>query len=425
MRVLVIGGGGREHVLAWKLAKSPKVSEIHCIPGNAGIEELATRHEGSEEDLEFLAWLANKQSIDVAVVGPEAPLVNGVVDRFEQKGLRVFGPRAGAARLEGSKSFSKDLMNSAGVPTAGYKVFDEYDEALAELRRSGAPIVVKADGLAAGKGVTVCETLEQAEEALRETMLDLKYGEAGRQVVLEERLEGEELSMLAFTDGKTILPLASSQDHKPAYEGGKGPNTGGMGAYSPAPVCTREVYATVVQDILQPTLLELQRAGIEYKGVLYAGLMVTDEGPKVLEFNVRFGDPEAQVILPRLQTDLMEPIWAVVEGELEEMRLAWSEEACLTVVLASGGYPIEYETGKTISGLDKAADMESTVVFHAGTDKDEHGNYITAGGRVLNVTALGTSLSEAHDRAYEAVKVVEFEDRHYRTDIGYRALERN
>jgi phosphoribosylamine--glycine ligase len=327
--------------------------------------------------------------------------------------------------LEGNKSFSKDLMNSAGVPTAGYKVFDEYDEAQAELRRSGAPIVVKADGLAAGKGVTVCETLEQAEEALRETMVDLKYGEAGRQVVLEERLEGEELSMLAFIDGKTILPLAFSQDHKPAYEGGKGPNTGGMGAYSPAPVCTREVYATVVQDILQPTLLELQRAGIEYKGVLYAGLMVTDEGPKVLEFNIRFGDPETQVILPRLQTDLMEPIWAVVEGELEEMRLAWSEEACLTVVLASGGYPIEYETGKTISGLDKAADMESTVVFHAGTDKDEHGNYITAGGRVLNVTALGTSLSEAHDRAYEAVKVVEFEDRHYRTDIGYRALERS
>jgi len=353
---------------------------------------------------------------------PEDPLVNGVVDLFEQKGLAVFGPNQQAAQLEGSKAFAKELLTTVGAPTAAYRVFDDHEQALQYVRTQRGPLVVKADGTAAGKGVFVCDTLEEALEALDAIMLESRFGAAGRRVVIEDKLEGEELSILAFTDGKTVLPLASSQDHKPAYDGDRGPNTGGMGAYSPAPVCTRSVYADTVQHILKPVLAGLHDGGIEYRGVLYAGLMVTEDGPQVLEFNVRFGDPEAQVILPRMETDLMEPIWAVVEGELEHMRLAWSEEACVTVVLASGGYPVKYETNKVITGLDELAQMDSTMVFHAGTALRD-GKYVTAGGRVLNVTALGDGFLEARDRAYQAVDRLHFDDMHYRTDIGYRALD--
>lgn len=423
MKVMVVGSGGREHTLVWKIKQSPLVSEVLCVPGNAGIAEEARCVTDVDEDTASLADLAQEEGVDLTVVGPEAPLVEGIVDEFEEKDLAIFGPRAQAARIEGSKGFAKDLMREQDIPTGDYRRFDEPEPAKNYIRQQGAPIVVKADGLAAGKGSIVCHELEEALEAVETIMVERKFGDAGDQVVVEEMLEGEELSILALTDGTTVIPLASSQDHKPAYEGDKGPNTGGMGAYSPAPAATEAVLDQVMEEVLVPAVEGLKQKGCSYKGVLYAGLMITEDGPKVLEFNARFGDPEAQVIIPKMENDLVEVMMAVVREELDEVNLHWSDQQAVCVVMASGGYPIDYETGKEITGLDAAKERDDVVVFHAGTARKD-GRLVTAGGRVLGITAWDPSLQKALDVAYEMVDEIDFEDCHYRTDIAYRALER-
>jgi len=422
MKVLVVGGGGREHALAWKLAQSPKVSEVIGAPGNPGIAKLGRCVQISPTDVKALADFAEKEGIELTVVGPEAPLVEGIVDEFEKRGLKIFGPSKAAARLEGSKAFSKEMMRKYGVPTADFEVFDDPEKAIEFVKKKGAPIVVKADGLAAGKGVVVAKTVEEAIEAIKKIMVDKVFGEAGNRVVIEECLFGEEASYLVITDGERFVPLATAQDHKAVYDGDRGPNTGGMGAYSPAPVLSEELEKEVQEKVIKPILEGMRKEGHPFKGVLYAGLMITDEGVKVLEFNVRFGDPEAQALLRRLDSDLFEVCTSAVEGRLVE-ELHWKPETSICVVLASRGYPGKYEKGKVITGIEEAEKVPTVVVFHAGT-KEENGKLLTNGGRVLNVTALGKDIVEARERAYEAIKRIHFDGMHYRKDIGLKALKR-
>ncbi len=418
------GNGGREHALAWKLSRDSEKAELFCAPGNAGTAELGTNLPIAAADVDGLAAWAARERPDLTVVGPEAPLCAGLVDRLEEEGLRVFGPRREAARLEGSKAFAKEIMEAAGVPTARAARFGDPRAAVEYIRRERGAVVVKADGLAAGKGVTVCATPEEAVRAVEEAMVDRAFGEAGNEILVEECLEGEEASILALVDGERIVPLASSQDHKRAFDGDAGPNTGGMGAYSPAPVVTGALWPLIREEVFGRTVAELRRRGIAYRGVLYAGLMMTGGGPKVLEFNCRFGDPETQAVLPRLRTDLAPALAACAEGRLDASMVGWREEACVCVVVASGGYPGPYARGMAIEGLDEAGALDEVTVFHAGTKRDPDGRVLTDGGRVLGVTALGADLRAAVDRAYAAVGHIRFEGAHCRRDIAHRALAR-
>lgn len=420
MKVLVVGGGGREHALVWKIAQSPKVEKIYCAPGNAGIAAHAECLDISATDITGLLTFAYNERIDLTVVGPEAPLVAGIVDEFENHGLKIFGPNKAAAELEGSKKLAKEIMEKYDIPTARYASFTEAEAAKEYIKEHGAPCVVKADGLAAGKGVIVATTEQDALRAIATIMEDKAFGDAGKQVVIEEYLEGEEVSILAFTDGKTVIPMVSSQDHKRIFEGDLGPNTGGMGAYSPAPVYTPEVQEIVEKKVLKPIIEGMAAEGRPYRGVIYAGLMLTKAGPKVLEFNCRFGDPEAQPVLMRLESDLVEIMQAVIEGRLAEQDIKWSDRASVCVVLASGGYPGGYEKGKVITGLDK---VDEGFVFHAGT-KYLDGKIVTSGGRVLGVAATGDTIKDAIDAAYRQVEKISFEGMQYRRDIGQKALKR-
>ena len=423
MKVLVIGGGGREHALAWKLAQSPRVTEVFVAPGNAGtaLEANVTNVDLSVSDLDGLVAFAENNAIDYTVVGPEAPLVDGVVDRFEAKGLRCFGPRADCAQLEGSKAFTKEFLKRHNIPTAAYGTFTDVEQALAYLDEVGAPIVVKADGLAAGKGVILAETLDEAKSAVKDMLQGNQFGDAGSRVVIEEFLTGEEASFIVMVDGTDVLPLASSQDHKAAYDGDTGPNTGGMGAYSPAPVVDQMCHNRIMSEVIQPTIHGLAADGLRYRGFLYAGIMVTADGtPKVLEYNCRFGDPETQPILFRLKSDLLDLIEAACHGSLGDQIALWDSRAALGVVMAAPGYPGDYPNGAAIS---LGQDIEDTKVFHAGTAMSGD-QPVTSGGRVLCVTALGSGVTEAQAKAYERLKTLQFEGAEYRTDIGYRAVER-
>ncbi|MEC4686534.1 MAG: phosphoribosylamine--glycine ligase [Nitrospirota bacterium] len=422
MKVLVLGGGGREHAIVWKLARSPRVDKIYCSPGNAGISEIAECIDIDISDHESLIDFVKYDWIDLTIAGPEDPLTKGIVDKFEREGRRCLGPVKDAARLEASKVFAKEFMRKYKIPSAEYKTFTSYIHAEEHVRMKGAPIVIKADGLAAGKGVFVAKTVSEAISALRLIMKEKAFGPAGDRVVVEECLEGEEASYLVFTDGKTILPMASSQDHKRVYDNDEGPNTGGMGAYSPAPVITPEIEKKIMDRVMKPAIRGLKKEGIKYKGVLYAGIMLRDGEPYVLEFNCRFGDPETQPILTRLDSDLLEISLAITDEKLSDISLEWRPEASVCVVAASGGYPGKYETGKLITGLDDVKQMEDTVVFHAGTAYDGQ-DIVTTGGRVLGVTALGKDIKEARDRAYEAIGKIHFEGMHYRKDIANRAIK--
>jgi len=423
MRILVIGSGGREHALVWKLHRSPRVRQIYCAPGNAGIAQHAELVPIAADDIDALVRFATAERIDLTVPGPELPLTLGIVDEFERHGLRIFGPTRAGAQLEGSKAFTKDLLRRCQIPTGFFSTFTDADEALQYVREVGAPIVVKADGLAAGKGVILCATLKEAEDAVTEMMRGKIFGDAGNRVVIEEFLEGEEVSFMAVTDGHAVLPLASSQDHKRAGDGDTGPNTGGMGAYSPAPVVTPEMHERIMSDIMQPVVRGLRERGITYKGVLYAGLMIQDGIPKVLEFNARFGDPECQTLLLRLKSDLLEAIEAVVDERLASVTLEWDERASACVVLAADGYPGNYEKGREIRGLEHLRGWRDGVVFHAGTAQRD-GTVVTNGGRVLGVTALGADIAAAVGEAYRAIGQIEWDGMYYRHDIGRRALER-
>ena len=423
MRVLVVGGGGREHALTWKIAQSPLVDEIWCAPGNAGMAAQATCVSIGSGDIEALANFAEEKKIDLTVVGPEAPLVAGIADLFLKRGLAVFGPVQEAARMEGSKSFAKEIMLESGVPTGRAEVFTDYDQALACIKSGKAPFVVKADGLAAGKGVVIAQDDKAAYDALRSCFIDRDFGASGEKVLIEEFLEGQEVSILTFVDGEDILPMAPAQDYKRIGDGDTGPNTGGMGSYSPVPVLSEEDYDRAVEEVLRPTARALAKRGIYYRGILYAGLILTAEGPKVLEFNVRFGDPEVQAVLPRLKSDLVEPMLAVLEGRLSEVRLDWLDDPCVTVVVASGGYPIDYTKGYPVSGLEEAGSMQGVTVFHAGTHPGDGGEVLTDGGRVFNVSALGPDFDTARRRAYRAVERIAFTDIYYRKDIALRTLE--
>jgi len=421
MKVLVVGGGGREHTLVWKISQSPLVKKIFCAPGNAGIAEQAECVKIDATDIDKLVKFAKKEKIDLTVVGPEGPLVEGIVDRFQEKGLKAFGPSADAALLEGSKGFAKKLMARFDIPSGTFQTFTDPDEAIEFIRDMGAPVVVKADGLAAGKGVTVAFDEESAIDAVKQCLVKGVFGRAGNRVVIEEFLEGEEASVLAFTDGKNILLMPSSQDHKAIYDGDKGPNTGGMGAYSPAPVVTDELMQEIEDTIVRPTIDGLRQENCEYRGVLYCGIMVTDSGPKVLEFNVRFGDPETQVVVPRLKSDIVPLLMACAEGDLSGMEAEWTEEAAVCIVLASGGYPGKYEKGKPITGLDKAAKLPGVVVFHAGTSS-KNNKVVTSGGRVIGATALAKDIPSAIKRAYGCANAIAFDKKYCRTDIGQKAM---
>jgi phosphoribosylamine--glycine ligase len=423
MKVLVVGSGGREHTLVWGLSRDSVRHDIFCAPGNAGTAALASNLDIQAEDIGGLCDWAGVNRPDLTVVGPEAPLCSGLTDRLQALGFKVFGPNQSAARMEGSKVFSKDIMRAAGVPTAEAETFTSSAEAIACIRRRGAPIVVKAEGLAAGKGVFVCRTVAEAEDAVRQTLDRKVFGSAGDRLVVEEFLEGEEASILALVDGKRVVMLASAQDHKRIFDNDEGPNTGGMGAYSPAPVVTDALWPVIREQVFERTLAQLRREGIEYRGVLYAGLMIGKNGPKVLEFNCRFGDPETQVILPRLATDLAPALLACADGRLTDEHVRWRPEQSVCVVMASGGYPNAYQKGKVITGLDEAARLPGVVVFHAGTKAAPQGT-VTSGGRVLGVTATGKTLREAVDRAYKAVDTIRFEGAHARRDIAARALRR-
>ena len=419
--ILLLGSGGREHALAMKLAESPLCGELYIAPGNGGTVEVGENVALDENDPAAVADFARESNIGLVVIGPEAPLVAGVADAVREAGIPCFGPGAAGAQMEGSKRFSKELMGRANIPTAAYGVFTNEEDALAYVREQGAPLVVKADGLAAGKGVIVATELEQAEEAVRECFGGT-FGDAGSTVVIEEMLTGPECSLLAFTDGKTVRPMATSQDHKRALEGDKGPNTGGMGVYSPVPIVTDEEEAEM-ERIMDATVAQLASEGIDYRGCLYGGFMLTPQGPKVLEFNARFGDPETQVVLPRLENDLVEVMLACANQTLDQIELAWCDEWAVSVVLTSAGYPGSYEKGRIITGIDDAAAMENVTVYHAGTAVNEDGDVITAGGRVIDVTALGATFEDARNLAYEACEKIQFEGKTLRHDIGLRALK--
>ena len=422
MNILVIGSGGREHALAWKLSQSPRVDKLYCAPGSAGIRQQAEPVDIAAGEIEKLADFAAREAIDLTVVGPEQPLVLGISDLFESRGLKVFGPNRDAARIEGSKAFAKELMLENGIPTAACEVFSDLDEAKRYVARD-QPCVVKADGLAAGKGVILCSDRAEAEAALDDIMARKIFGAAGDRVVIEEWLIGEEASFMALMDGDDFLPLASSQDHKRIFDGDQGPNTGGMGAYSPAPVVDATVHDTVVERVLKPLAAGLKRRGLMYRGVLYAGLMITEDGPKVLEFNCRFGDPECQPIVMRLKTDLASLLMATAEGRLREVDAEWSDQAAVCVVLASKGYPGEYRTGMEISGLDALGSWGRGYAFHAGTSRREN-RWHTGGGRVLGVTALGDTIADATREAYDGVSRISWDGMHYRRDIARRAVDR-
>lgn len=423
MRVLVVGGGGREHALVWKLAQSPRVKKIYCAPGNPGIAELAECVNISAENIGALCGFAREHEIDLTVVGPEKPLTEGIVDYFEDEGLKVFGPSQAAAQLEGSKTFAKELMKKYRIPTADFAVFSSAAEARAYVESKGTGIVVKADGLAAGKGVVVAGTVAEAVEAIDEIMQKRVFGDAGNQVVLEEMLIGEEASLLAFTDGVTVVPMVAAQDHKRAGDGDTGPNTGGMGAYAPAPVVTPELLAQIQQEILQPIVDGMRQEGILYRGCLYAGLMITAQGPKVIEFNARFGDPETQVVLPLLVGDLLPVLEACIAGTLKDCKVLWRQGATVCVVAAAGGYPGNYNKGDIIHGLERAA-AKGAVVFHAGTAHADQG-VMTHGGRVLGVTAVAEDIAAAVKTVYQAITEIQFNGMHYRRDIAHRALNKN
>ena len=423
MKILVIGGGGREHALAWKIAQSPKVKKIYCAPGNAGIAKLAECVSIGASEIDRLAGFAKKNKIDLTVVGPEGPLVAGIVGRFKNDDLPIFGPSVEGAQLEGSKVFCKMLMKSHGIPTADFKIFIDIEGARDYIQSLSTAPVVKADGLAAGKGVVVAKNKKEALDAIDRIMRDRQFGEAGDQVVIEKKLAGEEASILAFTDGKAIYPMETSQDHKPIYDGDKGPNTGGMGAYSPAPVVTKKMSHQIEREVLVPIVHALKREGYEYRGVLYAGLLIAEEELYVLEFNVRFGDPETQPILMRMKSDIVPVLTATVEGKLDSQVIEWDRRPAVCVVMASGGYPGSYKKGIEIKGLDEAEKMEDVVVFHAGT-KVQEGKTVTDGGRVLGVTALGETIEKAKERAYEAVRTISFEGAYYRKDISDKAFKK-
>ncbi len=419
MRVLVIGGGGREHALVWKINQSPKVTDIYCAPGNAGTAEIAKNVPIAADQIDQLLNFAEKNEIGLTVVGPEQPLVMGVVDRFQEKGLRIFGPTARAAELEGSKVFSKDIMKKYKLPTAEYKTFTSHELARKYFDKETGPIVVKASGLAAGKGVILCQNAEEGLSAVDTIMKDKSFGEAGDQVVIEEFLEGQEVSVLAFSDGNTVLLMDSAQDHKAAQDGDEGPNTGGMGAYSPAPVFTDLMCQKVRDKIMFPLVRAMKSEGRSYQGILYAGLMLTEHGPKILEFNARFGDPETQPLLVRMESDIVPLFEACIDGTLDQYDLKWKPESSVCVVIAAKGYPGYYEKGKEISGLKEAGALPDVTVFHAGT-KEEAGKVLTSGGRVLAVTATGADTPSAIKKAYEAVSKIQWDEIHYRKDIGHR-----
>ena len=417
MKILIVGSGGREHAIAWKVAQSPKAEKIYCAPGNAGIAEYAECVDIGAMEFEKLAAFAKEKEIDLTVVGMDDPLVGGIVDVFEAEGLRVFGPRKNAAILEGSKAFSKDLMKKYHIPTAAYENFTDPEKALAYLETAKFPIVLKADGLALGKGVLICQNLEEAKAGVKEIMLDKKFGSAGNEMVIEEFMTGREVSVLSYVDGKTIKTMTSAQDHKRAKDGDQGLNTGGMGTFSPSPFYTEEVDAFCQKYVYQPPVDAMAAEGREFKGIIFFGLMLTEEGPKVLEYNARFGDPEAQVVLPRMKNDIVDVFEACVDGTLDQIDLQFEDNAAVCVVLASDGYPVSYEKGYPIHGLEKFKGSDEYFVFHAGS-KFKDGEIVTNGGRVLGVTAKGADLKQARANAYQAVELIEFENKYYRHDIG-------
>ncbi len=419
MKILVIGGGGREHAIIWKLAQSPKASKIYCAPGNAGIAELAECVDIAATDVDQLVRWAKEMSIDLTIVGMDDPLMLGIVDAFEAESLKIFGPRQNAAVLEGSKVFAKDLMKKYDIPTAGYEVFTDADEALAYLEICDYPTVLKADGLALGKGVLICETKEEAIVGTKDIMVEQKFGDAGKTMVVEEFMTGPEVSVLSFCDGETVLPMVSAQDHKRAFDNDEGLNTGGMGTFSPSKHYTEAMHQEAIKTIFKPTLAAMKSEGRPFTGIIFFGLMLTPNGTKVLEYNARFGDPEAQVVLPRLKTDLVDVFEAAVEGRLNEVTLEWDDRAAVCVVEASGGYPVAYSKGYEITGLEAQKAKEDVMVFHAGTKKD--GNKITTnGGRVLGITAMGATIEAAREVAYKAIGEVDFKDKQFRTDIGIK-----
>jgi len=431
MKILVIGSGGREHALVWKIAQSKLVDKIFCAPGNGGIAKLAECIDIKADDIAKLLEFAKKEKIDFTVVGPEAALAAGIVDEFKNYGLKIFGPKKIAAQMEASKVFSKQIMEKYKVPTANFKIFDNASDAKAYIEKIGAPCVVKADGLAAGKGVVVAKDVGEAKQAVDAMMQEKIFGDAGNKVIIEECLEGQEASILVITDSKEVIALASSQDHKRIFDDDQGPNTGGMGAYSPAPVVTKELFKEILEKIIYRTIDGLVKEGINYQGVLYAGVMLTKDGPKALEFNVRFGDPETEAILPRLKSDLVEVMLAASEGNLSRIRaLDWESQACVCVVCAAGGYPGNYEKGSVINGLEEAEKLPGVVVFHAGTKirsindvgQRRETECLTNGGRVLGVTGLGNTIKEAIDKTYEAVGKISFRGMQYRKDIGKKAI---
>ncbi|MBU0694337.1 MAG: phosphoribosylamine--glycine ligase [Candidatus Omnitrophica bacterium] len=428
MKILIIGSGGREHCLAWKIAQSPLVDKIYCAPGNGGTSLIARNVDIRATDIDSLLKFAQNELIDLTVAGSEAPLVEGIVDKFEKNGLKIFGPKKELALLEGSKIFAKEVMKRYGIFTAEFEVFDNLPKAREYIEKKGAPIVVKADGLAAGKGVIVAKSIEEAQQAIEIIMCERKFGASGDRVIIEDCLQGEEVSIMVFTDGENIVPLVSSQDHKRVFDGDRGSNTGGMGAYAPAAIVTNVVFEKIIKNIFKPLIEGLKKEGKIYKGVLYAGLMIKDGEPYVLEFNVRFGDPEIQAILPKLNSDLMDVMLKTIDGRLESVELEWDERFCLCVVLASGGYPGNYEKGKKITGLEKLENMEDIFLFHAGTKQTPNSelrtpNFVTNGGRVLNVVGLGSTIEETQGKVYKAIENINFENMHYRRDIGDKALK--
>ena len=418
MKILIVGSGGREHALAWKIAQSPRTEKIYCAPGNAGIASLAECVPIRAMEFEKLAQFAQDHAVDLTVVGMDDPLVGGIVDVFEEKGLRIFGPRANAAILEGSKAFAKDLMKKYGIPTAAYENFDRAEDAYEYLETQAKfPVVLKADGLALGKGVLICQNLQEARDGVKAIMEDRQFGAAGARMVIEEFMTGREVSVLSFVDGKTILPMTSAQDHKRAGDGDTGLNTGGMGTFSPSPFYTEEIAKKCEEEIFIPTVKAMAAEGRPFKGIIFFGLMLTEDGPKVLEYNARFGDPEAQVVLPRMESDIVDLFEACIDGTLDRTQLVFADHAAVCVVLASGGYPVHYEKGYEIRGLDAFAGSRDTVIFHAGTAFSD-GKIVTSGGRVLGVTALGRTLKEARSKAYEAAAKIDFEKKYCRSDIG-------
>jgi phosphoribosylamine--glycine ligase len=422
MKVLVIGAGGREHALVWKISQSPRVSKIYCAPGSAGIGDLAELVAIGPEQIEKLAGFAAREKIDLTVVGPELPLTLGIVDLFESRGLKIFGPNKAAAQLEGSKTFAKEILRVNRIPTASFGTFTDAASAKAYLSLQKPPYVVKVDGLAAGKGVLICSNRQDAEAAIEEILVRQAFGQAGEKIVIEEFLDGEEASFMVLTDGDHILPLASSQDHKRAFDDDQGPNTGGMGAYSPAPVVTETIQELLLLEILRPLLAGLKKNGIRYRGVIYVGLMITKDGPKVLEFNARFGDPECQPTMMRLKGDLIPLLEATIDNTLDQVQAEWYEDPAVCVVLCAKGYPGAYDRGKEIRGLDRLKSWVNGFVFHAGTAK-VNGRWVTAGGRVLGMTARGKNISEAVNEVYRAVDEISWEGMHYRKDIARRALK--